>query len=247
MIVLIFLICFGLTKHNIYIDKRHNAVGKDFLSLNIKHICFDLDGTLVKSDTTIYKATLKTLERLNIKAEIAEDKFIEMIGMHFNDIFKNFNLDVPDFQKFIGIYKKLYFDFIDESIVYPDVEDTLSFLKNGGNLKISLLTTKGQDQAEKIIDHFNLSKHFDFIMGRREGIAHKPSAEPLLFICNELEVDAKNTMIVGDTELDILCGKNAGAITCGVSYGYRTEESLKENNPDYLINDFSEIKSLRSE
>ena len=83
-------------------------------------------------------------------------------------------------------------------------------------------------------------------MGRREGIAYKPSAEPLLIICNELEVDPKDTMIVGDTELDILCGKNAGAITCGVSYGYRTEESLKANNPDYLVNEISEIKSLMS-
>ncbi len=215
--------------------------------MNIKHICFDLDGTLVKSDTTIYKATLKTLEHLNIKGEIAEDKFIEMIGMHFIDIFNKFNLDVPDFQKFIGIYKKLYFDFIDESKVYPEVEDTLSFLKNGRDIKISLLTTKGQGQAEKIIDHFDFSKYFDFVMGRREGIAHKPSAEPLLFICNELEVDAKHSMIVGDTELDILCGKNAGAITCGVTYGYRTEENLKKNNPDYLVDEFSEIKSLMNE
>ena len=215
--------------------------------MNIKHICFDLDGTLVKSDTTIYKATLKTLEHLNIKGEIAEDKFIKMIGMHFIDIFEKFKLNVSDFQKFIGIYKKLYFDFIDESKVYPGVEDTLSFLKNGNHLKISLLTTKGQGQAEKIIDHFNLGKYFDFVMGRRERIAHKPSAEPLLFICNELEIDVRDTMIVGDTELDILCGKNAGAITCGVTYGYRTEESLKENNPDYLVNDFSEIKSLMSE
>jgi phosphoglycolate phosphatase-like HAD superfamily hydrolase len=224
----------------------HSTAGKDFSSLNIKHICFDLDGTLVKSDTTIYKATLKTLERLNIKGEIAEDKFSEMIGMHFIDIFKKFNLDMPDFQKFIGIYKKLYFDFIDDSKVYHGVEDTLSFLKNGNSLKVSLLTTKGQDQADKIINHFGFSRYFDFVMGRREGIDHKPSAEPLLFICNELEIDVKDTMIVGDTELDILCGKNAGAITCGVTYGYRTEESLKRNNPDYLVNDFSEIKSLVS-
>jgi len=215
--------------------------------LSIKHICFDLDGTLVKSDRTIYKATLKTLELLDIKGELAEDKFSEMIGMHFNEIFSNFNIDVPDFQKFIGIYKNLYFDFIDESKVFPSVEDTLSFLKNGKDLRISLLTTKGQDQAEKIIEYFEFSKYFDFVMGRREGIAHKPSAEPLLFICDELELDPKDTMIVGDTELDILCGKNAGAITCGVTYGYRTEESLKENNPDYLVNDFNEIKSLVSE
>ncbi|MCH7722421.1 MAG: HAD family hydrolase [Bacteroidetes bacterium] len=209
--------------------------------MNIEHICFDLDGTLVKSDKTIYKATLATLRHLNIKGDIPEQKFNNMIGLHFVDIFNEFNLEVPDFEKFIGIYKKIYFDFIDDSKLYNNVEDVLFSLKNDKDIKLSLLTTKGQDQAERIIKYFNLDNHFDFIMGRREGIAHKPSAEPLLFICNELEIDAKNTLMVGDTELDILCGKNAGAITCGVTYGYRTEESLKENDPDYLINDFDEI------
>ena len=209
--------------------------------MKIKHICFDLDGTLVKSDKTIYKATLATLRHLSIKGDIPEQKFNKMIGLHFVDIFNEFNLDVPDFEKFIGIYKNIYFDFIDDSKLYNNVEDVLFSLKNDKDIKLSLLTTKGQDQAERIIKYFNLDKHFDLIMGRRDGIAHKPSAEPLLFICNELEVDAKDTMIVGDTELDILCGKNAGAITCGVTYGYRTEESLKENDPDYLVNDFDEI------
>ena len=209
--------------------------------MKIKHICFDLDGTLVKSDKTIYKATLATLRHLSIKGDIPEQKFNKMIGLHFVDIFNEFNLDVPDFEKFIGIYKNIYFDFIDDSKLYNNVEDVLFSLKNDKDIKLSLLTTKGQDQADKIIKYFNLDKHFDLIMGRRDGIAHKPSAEPLLFICNELEVDAKDTMIVGDTELDILCGKNAGAITCGVTYGYRTEESLKENDPDYLVNDFDEI------
>ena len=209
--------------------------------MNIEHICFDLDGTLVKSDKTIYKATLATLRHLSIKGDIPEQKFNKMIGLHFVDIFNEFNLDVPDFEKFIGIYKKIYFDFIDDSKLYNNVEDVLFSLKNDKDIKLSLLTTKGQDQAERIIKYFNLDNHFDFIMGRREGIAHKPSAEPLLFICIELEVDTKDTMIVGDTELDILCGKNAGAITCGVTYGYRTEESLKENDPDYLVNDFDEI------
>ncbi len=209
--------------------------------MNIEHICFDLDGTLVKSDKTIYKATLATLRHLSIKGDIPEQKFNKMIGLHFVDIFNEFNLDVPDFEKFIGIYKNIYFDFIDDSKLYNNVEDVLFSLKNDKDIKLSLLTTKGQDQAERIIKYFNLDNHFDFIMGRREGIAHKPSAEPLLFICNELEIDIKDTMIIGDTELDILCGKNAGAITCGVTYGYRTEESLKENDPDYLINDFDEI------
>jgi HAD superfamily hydrolase (TIGR01549 family) len=193
--------------------------------LKIKHICFDLDGTLVQSNKTIYKATIKTLEKLNINADPDEDRFNEMIGKHFVDIFEEFNLDVPDFEKFIGIYKMLYFNFISESVLYTGVKDTLFSLKRNDNFKVTLLTTKGQDQAEKIIDHFYLVEYFDLIMGRREGIAHKPSADPLLFICNEIGVNTKETMIVGDTELDINCGKN---------------------KPDYIINEIRELNSLIS-
>jgi len=213
--------------------------------LKINHICFDLDGTLVKSDKTIYKSTLKALKRLGINGSIDEKRFSEMLGMHFVDIFNDLGIDVPDFDKFIGIYKSYYFDFIDESFLYPNIEETLSFIQEK-DIKISLLTTKGQDQAEKIINHFHLNTHFDFIMGRREGIAHKPSAEPLLNICDSLNVKIFNTVMVGDTEIDIGCGKNAGAITCAVSYGFRTEETLLKYEPDYIFNSILELQKFLS-
>lgn len=210
----------------------------------IKHICFDLDGTLVRSDRTIYRATVETLNKLKIFSELDEVRFKEMIGMHFIDMFKEFDVKVNDFNKFISIYKSLYFDFINESELYEGVEEVLNYLGNFDGIKVSLLTTKGQDQAEKIIKHFKFENHFDFIMGRRDGIAHKPSAEPLIFICNQIGANVKNSMIVGDTELDIVCGKNAGAITCGVSYGYRNREDLVRNKPDFLLDEIIGIKSL---
>ena len=212
---------------------------------SIKHICFDLDGTLIDSKVTILKSTVETLRALNIEASLPEDKFIPMIGMHFIDIFDEFNIDVPDFNKFISIYKSLYFNFIEDSIPFPGAAEVLKHFNERG-IKTSLLTTKAQDQADKIIDHFGLRENLAYIMGRRNGVAHKPSAEPLLIICNELGIQPSETLMVGDTELDIICGKNAGALSCGVSYGYRTEENLKEYNPDYLINDISELKNLLS-
>jgi phosphoglycolate phosphatase-like HAD superfamily hydrolase len=115
---------------------------------------------------------------------------------------------------------------------------------NEKEIKTSLLTTKAQDQADKIIEHFGLRKNLSYVMGRRNGVAHKPSAEPLLIICDELEIQPLETLMVGDTELDINCGKNAGALSCGVTYGYRTEENLKKYNPNFLINDISELKDL---
>ena len=222
----------------------HNQAGK-LKKNNIKHICFDLDGTLIDSKTTILKSIKIALKELNIEASLPEDKFIPMIGMHFIDIFDEFNIDLPDFNKFISIYKSLYFNFIDDSIPFPGAAVMLKHFSEKG-IKTSLLTTKAQDQADKIIDHFSLRENLTYVMGRRNGVAHKPSAEPLLIICDELGIQPSETLMVGDTELDINCGKNAGALSCGVTYGYRTQENLKEYNPDFLIDDISELKDLLS-
>ncbi len=216
--------------------KRNNLKQKQL----IKHCCFDLDGTLVDSNKTIYNSTVYALGKLGIDFNVTEDLFALKIGQHFVDIFNAFNIDVPDFEKFITIYKINYFEQMEFSKVYDGVEVTLAALKSR-DVKVSLLTTKIQDQADRIIDHFNLRNYFDLVMGRREGIRHKPSPEPLLKICNNLSVHPENTLMVGDTELDIQCGINAGSYTCGVLYGYRTKELLDLENPDFTIESIEEI------
>ena len=211
----------------------------------IKNITFDLDGTLIDSYKTIFKAAESTLHHLGIKVQLNEKEFYKRIGHHFLDIFKELNIPVFNFEEFIQIYKKIYFDYIDDSKMYPGLLDTLEFLRDK-KLYISLLTTKGQDQADKIIDYFNLRKYFSVVMGRRDNIANKPSAEPLLIICKELKVMPVETLMVGDTELDIQCGKNAGAKTCGCSYGYRTSDLLNLENPDFIISSISDLPHLIS-
>jgi HAD superfamily hydrolase (TIGR01549 family) len=218
--------------------RNNSALNKN----TITHVCFDLDGTLVDSRDTILKSTQAALDQLNIPHSIPENIFTNMIGKHFVDIFEELKINVPDFEKFISIYKLLYFDFIESSYLYKGVKETIEFLTKK-HIKVSLLTTKGQDQAEKIIEHFNLSSSFDYLMGRRDGLAHKPSPEPLLYICKELQIDPSKTMMTGDTELDIQCGKNAGSKTCGVLYGYRTKDQLEKEMPDFLISGLSELKN----
>lgn len=209
----------------------------------IKHVCFDLDGTLVDSKDTILESTKAALDKLTISYDIPVDAFTNMIGMHFVDIFEELKINVPDFEKFISIYKALYFDFMNSSYLYPEVQQTLQYL-NEKNIKVSLLTTKVQEQAEKIINHFNLRSSFHYLMGRRDGLAHKPSPEPLIYICNELNIKQFETLMVGDTELDIQCGKNAGSKTCGVLFGYRTKDQLEKEKPDFLISGLNELKTI---
>lgn len=211
--------------------------------MKIKHACFDLDGTLVDSSETIYKSTITTLEQLGISYNFSKDDLDKRIGQHFVDIFNEFDVKVQNFEYFIKVYKSIYFDFIDDSVLYSGVKETIEYLNQNG-IKVSLLTTKAQDQADLIIDHFNLRPNFNFVMGRVNGIPHKPSPEPLLMICEKLNVSVAESVMVGDTELDILCGKSAGAKTCAVSYGYRTIEQLEENNPDYIIDSIKELKEM---
>lgn len=210
---------------------------------NITTVIFDLDGTLVQSHTNIYKATIHSFDQLKIRYNLPEEEFYTKIGHHFEDIFDDFGIVVEDFEEFIGIYKKVYFDYIDSSILYPGVEQVIDELK-AREYKIALLTTKGQEQADKIIDHFNLGHNFDYIMGRRPNIPHKPAPDMLLKICEELHSDPMSTLMVGDTELDIECGKNAGSKTCGVTYGYRTKEEVYNLNPDFVIDELQQILTV---
>ena len=209
----------------------------------IKHICFDLDGTLVNSFDTILNAILKALKQLNIRNSINENELRIRIGHHFSDIFRDLKIDVVDIEHFISIYRENYFDFIDQSELYPSTEETLAGLKQN-KILISLLTTKGQEQAEQIIEHFNLTKYFDYIMGRRKGIPVKPNPEPLLEICKALNVKSEETLIAGDTELDIQCGKSAGSFTCGVKYGYRDKKILLKEDADFYIDSLDELIPL---
>jgi phosphoglycolate phosphatase/pyrophosphatase PpaX len=206
----------------------------------IKSAVFDLDGTLMQSHGSIYKATIKTLEEFNIDVNFTEQEFNGKIGAHFKDIFAEFQVAVDDLEYFIERYKSFYFDFIDDSKFYPDVFDVLKKL-NENKIAVSILTTKSQDQVDKIVDHFDIRHYFKITMGRRPGIKIKPAPDMLIKICNDLSIKPENTLMIGDSELDVLCGKSAGAKTCAVTYGYRNAEALKKENPDYLISDISEL------
>lgn len=211
--------------------------------MKIDLVIFDLDGTLIKSHENIYRAMIAALWKMNIDVHVDRKKFYKMIGAHFEDIFRDMNIPVDDFNRFIGYYKAFYFEFISASELYPNVELTIDRLKEIG-IKIALLTTKAQDQAELNLKYFELLPKFDYVMGRRAGLGHKPSPEPLEKICEDLSIKTFDSLIVGDSELDIQCGKNAGAKTCAVTYGYRSRKQLELEFPDFIVDDISETVEL---
>jgi HAD superfamily hydrolase (TIGR01549 family) len=211
--------------------------------MNTKLIVFDLDGTLVDSSQTIYDATIKTFDALKIDHKLSKDDLDRRIGAHFQDIFEELNIIVEDFEYFIDIYKKIYFEVMHTSTLYPYVRDTIKNL-HAQNISLALLTTKGQEQADRIIDYFDLRPYFSYVMGRRLEMKVKPDPEPLLYICNELSIPKEKSMMVGDTEFDIRCAKAAGIKSCAVEYGYRSRDFIESEHPDFMIETFDKLLDL---
>lgn len=209
----------------------------------IESVIFDLDGTLVKSHKTIYMATVSTLEKMNLSTQFDKNMFYSLLGHHFNDIFRGCGINVPNMSEFISIYKKYYKDFLDLSVIYPNTFETLEILKEM-KIKLALLTTKSHEQAKSLSEYFELDRYLDIVVGRKKDIPHKPAPDQYLSICNNLNVLPENSMMVGDTELDVLCAKNAGASSCAVEYGYRTIDELNQYSPDYIIKNLLEVINL---
>lgn len=206
----------------------------------IEAIVFDLDGTLTDSKKNIYEAIMAAFRDLNIEETIVEEEFGKYIGWHFEEIFNDLGIDLKSLDAFFESYKSHYYKLLHLTTFYPSVVDTIKNLYEK-KVKVCLLTTKAQDQADYIIDHLQLREYFTYVMGRRPNVANKPSPEPLQILCDDIEVDIKNAVMVGDTEMDINCGKSAGAKTVAVTYGYRTVEHIKSLEPDFIIDSLNEI------
>ena len=206
----------------------------------IKAIVFDLDGTLTDSKKNIYESITAAFRDLNISETIKEEEFGKYIGWHFQEIFDDLGIKNLDLNEFIETYKIYYYKLLHLTKFYPGVQETIKTLSEKG-IKVCLLTTKAQDQADYIIDHFDMRKYFTYVMGRRPGVENKPSAEPLQMLLKDISVKPENAVMVGDTEMDINCGKNAGVKTVACGYGYRTVEHLKNLEPDFMISGLNEI------
>lgn len=85
---------------------------------------------------------------------------------------------------------------------------------------------------------------FDAIYGTREGVERKPSKEGVQEILKELNIDANESIFVGDTKVDMLTAKNANVDSIGVLWGFREKKELEDHGAKYIVEDPKEIVKL---
>ena len=87
-----------------------------------------------------------------------------------------------------------------------------------------------------------MTPFFDAILGSDNGLPKKPDPTAIHHFLEKFKTSPKETVIVGDSKVDIETGKNAGILTCGVTYGFRPVSEIENAKPDFIISKFSELK-----
>ncbi|WP_296884417.1 MULTISPECIES: HAD family hydrolase [unclassified Thomasclavelia] len=208
-----------------------------------KHILFDLDGTLTDPMMGITKSVRYALNYYGIEVKDLND-LLPFIGPPLRDSFKEYyGFDEAKANEAVEKYREYYkTDGIFDNKVYQGMVECLQTLKDNGK-KLYVATSKPEFFAKQIIEHFSLSKYFEYV-GGSEFNSREKKAEVIEYVLKTNQIDNDDVIMVGDRKHDII-GAHENKIPCvGVLYGYGTEDELKQYQADYLVSTVEELTEL---
>jgi len=208
---------------------------------DIDLIIFDLDGTLIDSAKDIARSANYMMRSLGLD-ELDEKLIRGYIGDGARNLMRKClgpeRLHLAD--KALSIYLDRYNQhFLDYTVLYPGVEEVLSFYRNK---KKAVVTNKPTDLSIAILRGLGVHGYFEVVLGGDSSKELKPSPEPVNRVLDSLGVSPERALIVGDSTIDIKTGRNAGVMTCVVTYGLGKSEELIEAGAELVINDISDLK-----
>ncbi|MEK6649456.1 MAG: HAD-IA family hydrolase [Bacteroidota bacterium] len=208
---------------------------------DIRHIIFDVDGTLIDSKRDIADAQLWVLQQLGVDGFTREDIYPH-IGRPLTETFKEFL--PPELHVRISEAKRMYIAHyrpraLDSTTLFPGVEETLAAL-HARKIGMAVATTKSSVTANRVIEHFGIRHYFAQIQGT-DDTPPKPNPYVINRILKQQSWPQEETVMVGDSEVDILCAKNAGVQAWAVTYGSLSRERIADLSPDRTLDTFPEL------
>ena len=193
------------------------------------HIFFDLDGTLTDPGLGITNAVMYALERYGI--HVAERSALyPFIGPPLTDSFARFyGFSPADARAAVDVYREYFADKgIFENEVYPGIPALLARLKAAG-LKLVMATSKPEQFALRIAEHFGIAEYFDCIAGAAMDETRTEKWEVVEYALDRCGVtDRSRVLMVGDREHDVLGAARCGIACLGVLYGYGSRAELEQ-------------------
>jgi len=211
--------------------------------ISVDLIVFDLDGTLADTLPDIVAAANFACRRLGLP-EHPPEAVRGMIGGGEHKLMAR--LVGPAYQDRVADCLQLYLDHYhchngNLTRLYPGVVETLGSLDRK---KLAVLSNKLQRLTRQALEAIDLARFFADIRGGGSDLPLKPAPHHLLALITDLRAEPGRTLMVGDKTADIKAGRQAGAYTAAVTYGYGDLDSLAAATPDFLLPRFSQLPDI---
>jgi pyrophosphatase PpaX len=207
----------------------------------MKAIVFDFDGTLANTLPICFYAFQNVFKKFDQK-DLTSDDIKEMFGPSETGIIRN-NLSNPNkteaIEYFYQKYEAFHKDFVENN---TDIIELLELLKKL-EIKIGIFTGKAKRSLDISLKALNMEGIFDAMITGDDVIKPKPDAEGLLKALSLLKVERSEAIYIGDSDADVIAGKQANVYTIGVQWLPEHQTSVFSAQPDSIINSIAEFKN----
>ena len=214
-----------------------------FSKVPIDLLVFDFDGTLVNSVPGVVASIHAMQAELNLPHK-TEQEISRHIGYGEKFLFEAVlgSKDQKLYEKAFGAYSKHYRNkSLEETNIFPHLKEILEEFKD--KIKV-IISNKREEFIRLILENHQIAGYFAEIVGGDSSPCLKPDPRAIKDILKKYKILPERALFVGDMLVDIETGKNAGVLTCGVTYGLEGREKLKNTHPDFLVDDLLELKDL---
>lgn len=205
---------------------------------SLRLVVFDLDGTLIDSRADLVASVNATLAHLSRPA-LPDAVIASYIGDGVQMLVRR-ALGDPEHEDIVTKAVAYFLDYyrihkLDHTYVYKGAREAMVAIAQGlPQAKLAVLTNKPVRPSEEICNALALAPHCFRIYGGNSFETKKPDPFGLQTLMREAEAAPEQTLMIGDSDVDVLTARNAGAGVIGCRFGL-APHSLADAPPDCLV------------